>query len=203
METKITLFKELSIAQFASAVKWFKTNAEKAKLHLENASAFAAGRLYATGDVKHINKLAPVVEAFGFGPKFRRCVVPFICFAYDKDSLQFTGSIQKGKRGTLETLNADGVPNWEAGMRQKFDEEREKKAPAAFVLATAITNAIKKDRKQDLPHDDAAIRKLVTEALRAFPMQIVKEVEVQQVKEGQAQEAVDIKRAAAKERKAA
>lgn len=161
MERK--LFKTLSPQQFAGIIKWFKNNTEKARLHLENAAAYAVGRLYETGDIKHINKLAPVVEAFGFGPAFRRCVVPFVCFPYDKEALLFTGSIQKGKRAALEELDENGIPKWEVGMRERFDNEgkpREKKEPDyAKRLCSSVAAALNHGMQP------ADVKKLVSETI--------------------------------------
>lgn len=161
---EMTLFKTITGQQFAGIVRWFKNNTVKAAEHLQNASAFAVGRLYETGDVKWANKLATAIESFGFGPMFRRCVVPFVCFAYDIDS-GFHGKIQKGKRSTLEQLDANGVPKWESGMREKFDSEgqpREKKAPDYIKrLSSALTAALSNNVEPSI------VRQLTNAAIKA------------------------------------
>lgn len=125
MERK--LFNNIDAKKFNAIVKWFRTNKDKARSHLMDSCAYAAGAVYASGDITHANKIADAVEAFGFGPMFRRCVVPLIPYKYNRKDLCFEGKIQKGKRARLEELNEDGIPYWEAMMFAKFNEESEPK----------------------------------------------------------------------------
>lgn len=173
MEMK--LFATISPQQFAGIIRWFKNNTAKAKLHLENASAYALAIVFDTGDVTKINQLAGVVEAFGFGPKFRRCVVPNVPFAYDKEGLLFTGKIQKGKRAALSEINPDGIPMWEADMRKRFDEEaqpKEKREKVAEDYLKAIDRAIAQAIKHDVA--PAVAKKRAAEAIRTNTVAEVK-----------------------------
>lgn len=187
MEILLTLFAQLSDKQFATAGRFFVSD-KRAELvaRFYDYCANCAQRVFDTGDYKHANKMAGAAEICGFGPTFRRVVVPNIPFAYDMEAHLFVGKIQKGKRSTLETLDANGIPNWEADMRERLDSEgqpREKKEPDyAKRLATALSNALKNGITA------AEVRIVVNSAIKAA----VSEVEVQKVAKGQAQEKADI-----------
>lgn len=147
MENILTLFTQFDTKQFNTAVRFFASE-KRAELvtRFYDYCANAAQLVYAHGDSKQANKMSIAAELCGFGPTFRRVVVPNVPFAYDKETHLFIGKIQKGKRSALETLNADGVPNWEADMRDRLDNEgkpRDKKEPDYVKrLSTALTNAL-------------------------------------------------------------
>lgn len=147
MENILTLFTQLTAKQFNTAVRFFASE-KRAELvtRFYDYCANSAQLVYVHGDSKQANKMSVAAEMCGFGPTFRRVVVPNIPFAYDKETHLFTGKIQKGKRSALETLNADGIPNWEADMRDRLDNEgkpKDKKEPDYVKrLSTALTNAL-------------------------------------------------------------
>ncbi len=147
MENVLKLFTQLSTKQFNTAVRFFASE-KRAELvsRFYDYCANAAQIVFATGDIKQANKMYAAAELCGFGPTFRRCIAPNIPFAVDREAHLFVGKIQKGKRSTLETLNADGIPNWEADMRSRLDSEgqpREKKEPDYVKrLNTALSNAL-------------------------------------------------------------
>lgn len=143
MDKILTLFAQLSDKQFNTAGRFFASD-KRAELvaRFYDYCANAAQRVYETGDNKHANKMAGAAELCGFGPTFRRVVVPNIPFAYDKESHLFVGKIQKGKRSTLETLDANGVPNWEADMRNRLDLEGQPKAKKEPDYAKRLVNAL-------------------------------------------------------------
>lgn len=168
MENNLTLFTQLTVKQFNTAVRFFASE-KRAELvaRFYDYCANVAQKVYETGDSKQANKMAAAAELCGFGPTFRRVVVPNVPFAYDKQAHLFIGKIQKGKRSALETLNADGIPNWEADMRSRLDEEgkpRDKKeADYAKRLDTALSNALKNGVSP------AAVRAATNAAIKAAP----------------------------------
>lgn len=147
MENVLKLFNQYDGKAFAKDVRFFASE-KRAELvaRFWDYCANAAQRTYETGDIKQANKMYVAAELCGYGPTFRRCIAPNIPFAVDREAHLFIGKIQKGKRSTLETLNADGVPNWEADMRSRLDSEgqpREKKEPDYVKrLNTALSNAL-------------------------------------------------------------
>lgn len=154
MDIKLNLFNTFDTKAFNNAVKFFASEKRRELVtKFQDYCANVMARTYEHGDIKHANKLAVAAELCGFGPTFRRVVVPNVPFAYDKDSKQFTGSIQKGKRAALSTLDADGYPTWESDMRIRFDSEgtkKESKTPdylKRFVSSTsaALKNGVTPD----------------------------------------------------------
>ena len=163
MET-LKLFSNLSKKQFATDAKYFAS--EKRAELVKRFYTFAvncAQRCYEFGDIKWANKAANAAELCGYGPTFRRCVVPNIPFAYDKASHIFTGTIQSGKRAALSELDENGVLKFEADIAKRLADEgkpKEKKEPDyAKRIASAVTAAVKHGMS---PLD---IRKLVSETV--------------------------------------
>lgn len=190
MNIELTLFKQLSDTVFATASRYFGNDARKAYYSKwQDYCANGTQRVFITGDIKQAQKMYHAAVICGFLPQFIRACVPQIPFAF-KRSDGFDGKIQGPKRNVLETLNADGIPNWEAEMRTRFDSENETKAPAAFVLTKRLEAVIKKDRQQEVAHTDAEVRKVLNEMLKLYPA--IHEVEVQEVAQGQAQEVKDL-----------
>ena len=166
MDKILTLFTQLNAKQFNTAVRFFASE-KRAELvaRFYDYCANVAQKVYETGDSKQANKMAAAAEMCGFGPTFRRVVVPNIPFAYDRETHLFIGKIQKGKRSALETLNADGVPNWEADMRDRLDNEgksKDKKEPDYVKrLSTALANALSHNV------EPSVIRTLTNAAIKA------------------------------------
>lgn len=166
MDKVLTLFTQFNAQQFKSAVVFFASD-KRAELvaRFWDYCANVAQRTYDTGDIKQANKMAAAAELCGFGPTFRRVMVPNIPFAYDRETHIFTDKIQKGKRSTLATLNSDGVPYWEADMRSRLDNEgkpREKKAKdyvkaLSSALAAALSNNV----------EPSVVRTLTNAAIKA------------------------------------
>lgn len=195
MENTLKLFTQLTDAAFSTAAKYFDNNARKALVtRWQDYCANGTQRAFATGDIKHAQKMYSAAVICGFRLPFERAVVPQLPFLYNKNE-GFTGKIQKGKRAALEALDPEGITTlWENNMRLAFDGENVDKPAAAFNLVKRLGAVIKKDRQQDTPHTDAEIRKELTALLKEFPA--IREVEVQQVKEGQIKERNDKIRAA-------
>lgn len=183
----LKLFNQLDSKAFNTTVRYFASD-KRAELvaRFYDYCANAAQRVFETGDSKQANKMAVAAEICGFGPTFRRVVVPNIPFAYDKEAHLFIGKIQKGKRAALETLDAEGVPNWEADMRSRLDSEgqpREKKEPDYVKrLNTALSNALGNGVTA------TEVRVMTNAAIKAA----VSEVKTQEVAKGQVQEKADI-----------
>jgi hypothetical protein len=147
---ELKLFANISNSQFAGHIKWLtgKTVAEL-KRRIFEAAGFAVARCYDTGDVTAVNKLLAALDGLDLTPKARRCIIPFVPFAYDKDAGICHGKIQKGKRAALEELNEDGVPKWEAEMFARFEGEKpENKPKQAWKLDTRMEGTVKKALKE-------------------------------------------------------
>jgi hypothetical protein len=164
MDIKLNLFNTFDSKAFNNAVKFFASDKRKELvIKFQDYCANVAARCYAYGDVKHANKLAYAAELCGFGPTFRRCVVPNIPFAYNKEAKLFDGKMQNGKFNKLSELNADGYPNWEADMRHRFDTENEPKAAKDVDYGKRLASAVKAAVKHGMSAAD--IKKLVSEEI--------------------------------------
>jgi hypothetical protein len=167
MDLKITLFTQLDTKQFASNVRFFASE-KRAELvsRFWDYVANAMQRMFQHGDVKQVNKAAAAAELCGYGPSFRRVVPAIVPFKYDKEGKLFTGSIQSGKRNVLETLNENGVPNWEADLRTRIDGEGSSSSNAkAFNLDTRAAALVKAALKAGCTAQD--IKKMVSEKISA------------------------------------
>lgn len=164
MDIKLNLFKTLDAKAFNTAVKFFASE-KRAELvaRFRDYCANVAARCYEYGDVKHANKLACAAELCGYGASFRRCVVPNIPFAYDKQAKIFDGKKQIGKFNRLTELNAEGIPHWEADMKARFDGESTPKQTKPFVLDTRAAALVKAALKNGATVAD--IKKSVSEAI--------------------------------------
>lgn len=148
MELKLKLFDNLTAKKFATDARYFAS--EKRAELVERFRTWATNcvvKVYEYGDIKWANKAYAAAEMCGYGPTFRRCYVPNICFAHDKDAKAFTGTIQQGKRAALSELNEDGVLMFEADIASRLANEgvpREKKEPDyAKRLVSAVSAALK------------------------------------------------------------
>lgn len=169
MELPLTLFAQLTDKAFKTANRYFNADARAAMYsRWQDYCANGTQRLYLHGDIKAAQSMYSAAVICGFLPQFTRAVAPYIPFAF-KRTEGFSGKIQP-KRAVLEQLNAQGVPNWEAEMRVKFDNENAPKVPAAFVLLKRLDAVIKKERVQDTSHTDTEIRKMLNELLKAYPV---------------------------------
>lgn len=164
MDIKLTLFNTFDSKTFNNAVKFFASDKRKELVtKFQDYCANVAARCYEYGDVKHANKLAYAAELCGFGPTFRRCVVPNIPFAYDKADKVFDGKIQQGKQSRLTELNAEGIPEWEANMRLRFDGENTPKEAKPTDWTKRIHSTIAGALKSGMSPAD--IKKLVSEEI--------------------------------------
>ena len=169
MEIELTLFKQLTDAVYKTANRFFNAAARAAMYsRWQDYCANGTQRVFLHGDIKAANAMYAAAVTCGFLPQFTRAVAPWIPFGY-KRAEGFTGKIQP-KRNILQTLNKDGVPNWEAEMRHAFDNENEVKAPVAFVLIKRLDAVIKKERAQEDVHTDTEIRKMLSDLLKAYPV---------------------------------
>lgn len=148
---ELKLFSNLTKSQFATDARYF-ADPKRAKLkeRFYNWCVNCVARVIEFGDIKWANKASAAAELIGFGPTFRRCIVPNVPFRYDREAHMFDGAIQKGKRAALATLNADGVYAFEADIRRRLDEEskpkaKKEKTEADYLKAIdrAVANAIK------------------------------------------------------------
>lgn len=173
MDIKTETFGTITGAMFDKAVGYIKKAGKRIALEFRNSIIYGVGAVFNTGDVTHINKVIPLLVIAKLEPMFKRVVVKhdIVPFKYNNKTCQYTGKIDGGRRAALEVL-VNGVPQWEILLDAAFNGEEAEKAPAAFILATRLAGLIKKDRTQSKPHTDAEIRVLVTEALKASPLQL-------------------------------
>lgn len=169
MEIELSLFKQLTDAAFKTANRYFNADARAAMYsRWQDYCANGTQRVFVHGDIKSAQAMYSAAVICGFLPQFKRAVAPYIPFAF-KSAEGFTGKIQP-KRNVLQQLNANGIPNWEAEMRHAFDHENEPKAPAAWVVIKRIDALLKKERGQEIVHTDAELRKMFSDALKAYPI---------------------------------
>lgn len=147
---ELKLFKNISNTTFAGHIRWLTgKTVQELKTRVFEAAGYAVARVYETGDVTAVNKLLTALEGLDLTPKARRCIIPFVPFAYDKEAGICHGKIQTGKRAALEELNADGIPKWEAEMFARFEGEKpENKAKQAWKLETRMPGFLKKALKE-------------------------------------------------------
>lgn len=147
---ELKLFANITAAQFAGHIRWLTgKTAKELKSRVFEAAGFAVARVYESGDVTAVNKLLAALDGLDLTPKARRCIIPFVPFAYDKEAGICHGKIQKGKRAALEELNEDGVPKWEAQMFARFEGEKpENKPKQAWKLETRMPGFLKKALKE-------------------------------------------------------
>jgi hypothetical protein len=163
MET-LKLFNNLSKKQFLNDAKYFASEKRAELVTRFNTWAVnCVQRCYEYGDIKWANKAYVAAELCGYGPTFRRCFVPNIPFACDKEARLFVGQIQTGKRAALNQLDENGVLRFEADIAKRLADEgkpKEKKEPDyAKRIASAVAAAVKHGMS---PLD---IRKLVSETV--------------------------------------
>lgn len=197
MDIKTLTLGNVPATAFNKAVGYFKRSAKTIKTHFENGVIYGVAAVFATGDYAHINKLLPALELAGLEPKFRRTVVAHgvVPFKYDRETCQFVGKIQPGRRAALEMLNTDGIPQWEVVLRAALDGELpENKDTPVWKAETRLPNLIKACFEHG--YDTAAIRKLVNEAIKEYapatPVQEVKEG-IKQDKQDRAAEAANLR----------
>ena len=196
MDITTKTFGELTQAAFNKTVGYFNRVGKTIKAHFNTGVTFGVAAVFDTGDATHINKLLPALVVAGLEPKFRRTVVAhgLVPFTYDKDSCQYTGKIQKGKRAALEMLNTDKVPQWEIVLRAALDGELpENKAPAAWKLETRLPGLLKKALEEGYTVKDirAQFKKDVSGLINKAEVPAI-----QEVKKGQQEEAADNLKAA-------
>jgi len=166
MDIKLTLFTQFDAKQFATNVRFFASE-KRAELvsRFWDYVANCVQKCYQHGDIKQINKAAIAAELCGYGPSFRRAVPKIIPFKYSKDDRAFEGTIQSGKRNVLEELNENGIPNWEAQLRDNITAETTGKSKTAkpFNLDSRLESIVKAATKEGFTPAD--IKKHLSEVL--------------------------------------
>jgi len=164
MEIRLSIFANLSAKQFATDARYFASN-ERAKVvtRFRDFAANCVAKTYEHGDIKWANKAAAAAELCGFDPTFRRAYVPNVPFAYDREALIFTGTIQATKRGKLSELNENGVLMFEADIADRLANESKPKEQKEPDYAKRLTSAVTAAIKHGMTAADA--KKLVSEAI--------------------------------------
>lgn len=147
---ELKLFTNISNTQFAGHIRWLSGKVVKElKTRIFEAAGFAVARVYETGDVTAVNKLLAAMAGLDLTPKAKRCIIPFVPFAYDAEAGICHGKIQTGKRAALEELDENGVPKWEAQMFARFEGEKpENKPKQAWKLETRLPSLLNKAIKE-------------------------------------------------------
>ncbi len=161
----LKLFATLDNRKFAAAVRFF-SDKKRALLvtRFWDYVANAIARTYETGDVTHVNKAAGAAELCGYGVAFRKFAVPVIPFKYSMPDRGFEGTIQKGKRNTLDQLNEDGVIKWEAELHRRLgDDAAAKKETKPVDYDKRVASAIKAALKHGIT--PAHLKKVVSETI--------------------------------------